>query len=309
MDADKRRQLRDAFGAFMTGVTIVTSVDKQGRPIGFTANSFSSVSLDPALLLVSIDKRSANLEHFTQCSHFAINILAEQQKEASTIFAQKNEDRFALIDWRWSASRVPLIENSSAWFDCSLHQVVDAGDHAILIGQVEGFESNATAGLGYYRGAYFTPYQNAQSLIGGPQVVVSALFEFEGHAVMVRQNDGGYPLPSSAVEKRSVSETLGDLLQQLGINAHPGFVYSVYDDRQKHQQHIVFLCALPTDAGSLTPQLSAAEWFDMPTLARLPIKDPALRSMLGRFVKENAVGNYGIYYGDEHSGAIKQFAG
>ncbi|HGX3544890.1 TPA: flavin reductase family protein [Serratia marcescens] len=102
----------------MTGVTIVTSVDKQGRPIGFTANSFSSVSLDPALLLVSIDKRSANLAHFTQCSHFAINILAEQQKEASTIFAQKNEDRFALIDWRWSASRVPLIDNSSAWFDC-----------------------------------------------------------------------------------------------------------------------------------------------------------------------------------------------
>lgn len=194
-------------------------------------------------------------------------------------------------------------------YNCSLHQVVDAGDHAILIGQVEGFESNATAGLGYYRGAYFTPYQNAQSLIGGPQVVVSALIEFEGHAVMVRQNDGGYQLPSSAVEKRSVSETLGDLLQQLGINAHPGFVYSVYDDRQKHQQHIVFLCALPTDAGSLTPQLGAAEWFDMPTLARLPIKDPALRSMLGRFVKENAVGNYGIYYGDEHSGAIKQFAG
>ncbi len=104
---------------------------------------------------------------------------------------------------------MPLIDNSSAWFDCSLHQVVDAGDHAILIGKVEGFESNATAGLGYYRGAYFTPYQNAQSLIGGPQVVVSALIEFEGHAVMVRQNDGGYQLPSSAVEKRSVSETLG----------------------------------------------------------------------------------------------------
>lgn len=91
MDADKRRQLRDAFGAFMTGVTIVTSVDKQGRPIGFTANSFSSVSLDPALLLVSIDKRSANLEHFTQCSHFAINILAERQKRLQPFLRKRTK--------------------------------------------------------------------------------------------------------------------------------------------------------------------------------------------------------------------------
>lgn len=89
MDADKRRQLRDAFGAFMTGVTVVTSVDKHNKPIGFTANSFSSVSLDPALLLVSIDKRSANLDNFTQCSHFAINILSEQQKETSNILPRE----------------------------------------------------------------------------------------------------------------------------------------------------------------------------------------------------------------------------
>ncbi|HEI8865045.1 flavin reductase family protein [Serratia sp. AKBS12] len=308
MDADKRRQLRDAFGAFMTGVTVVTSVDKHNKPIGFTANSFSSVSLDPALLLVSIDKRSANLDNFTQCSHFAINILSEQQKETSNIFAQRIDDRFALIDWRWSDAGVPLIDHSSAWFDCALHQVVDAGDHAILIGRVEQFESNATAGLGYYRGAYFTPYQNSESLITSPTVVVSALIEFDGQAVMVKQSDGSYGLPSCEVGERSVSETLDLLMNQLAIGATPGFVYSIYDDRLRHKQHIVFLCALPTEAGSMTLAMRHAEWFTLESLVTMPIKDTALQSMMNRFVRENAVGNYSIYYGDENQGAIKQFA-
>ncbi len=84
MDADKRRQLRDAFGAFMTGVTVVTTNDAQGQPIGFTANSFSSVSLDPALLLVSIDKRSANFDNFTQCPHSLLTSWRSSRKRRRT---------------------------------------------------------------------------------------------------------------------------------------------------------------------------------------------------------------------------------
>lgn len=307
MDADKRRQLRDAFGAFMTGVTVVTTNDQQGNPIGFTANSFSSVSLDPALLLVSIDKRSANFDNFTGCAHFAINILAEQQKETSNIFAQKVEDRFARVDWHKANSGVPLIDNSSAWFDCSLYQVVDAGDHAILIGQVEQFESTGTAGLGYYRGAYFTPYHNAESLITGPNVLVSALIEFNGQVLMVKKSTG-YTLPSRQVSKSSVSETLAHLISELQVEASPGFVYSIYEDRQKNQQHIVFLCAQPTDNHQQRPADHAAQWYSLAQLGDFPITDPALESMMARFVRENAVGNYGLYYGDECHGSVKHFA-
>ncbi|PKH22364.1 flavin reductase [Enterobacterales bacterium CwR94] len=307
MDIDKRRQLRDAFGAFMTGVTVVTSVDDTGKPIGFTANSFTSVSLDPALLLVNIDKRSANLAHFTEGSHFAVNILSEQQKETSNIFAQKVEDRFALVKWRNSDAGVPLIDDSSAWFECERHQVVDAGDHLILIGKITAFDSCGTAGLGYYRGAYFTPYQNAESLITSPKVMVSALIECNGSVVMVKEN-GRYNLPSRPVADGSVSDTLGGLMQKLAMPAHPGFVYSIYDDRQQHLQHIVFLCALPTDAQHANPQADNAQWFPLDQLATLPIEDAALKSMMNRFVRENAVGNYSIYYGDENSGSVKQFA-
>ncbi len=305
MQADKRRQLRDAFGAFMTGVTVVTSLDKANQPIGFTANSFTSVSLDPALLLVSIDKRSANFASFTGCSHFAVNILAEQQKETSNIFASKVEDRFALIDWRASENGTPLIDGSSAWFDCTLHQVIDAGDHSILIGRVDAFESQATAGLGYYRGAYFTPYLNAESLINRLSVEVSALIECNGHTVMVQQ-DGIATLPTRSVAKGSVGDTLAALIAELGINANPGFVYSIYEDRQNNKQHIVFLCALPTDS-RLAP-LNQGEWFDLAKISALSIRDSALKSLMNRFVRENSVGNYCIYYGDEINGSIKQFA-
>ncbi|MEH2919995.1 flavin reductase family protein [Samsonia erythrinae] len=305
MQTDKRRQLRDAFGAFMTGVTVVTSRDKTQQPIGFTANSFTSVSLDPALLLVSIDKRSANFANFTECSHFAVNILAEQQKETSNIFASKVEDRFGLVDWHASEKGTPIIDGASAWFDCTLHQVVDAGDHAILIGRVEDFESQATAGLGYYRGAYFTPYHNAETLIHRLSVEVSALIECNGHAIMV-QKDGAASLPTRSVEKGSVSDTLEALIAELGVNANPGFVYSVYEDRQNNKQHIVFLCPLPTDT-ALTP-LHQGEWFDLDRLSSLSMRDSALKSLMNRFVRENSVGNYSIYYGDEINGSIKQFA-
>lgn len=307
MDAEKRRQLRDAFGAFMTGVTVVTTNDGEGMPIGFTANSFSSVSLDPPLLLVSIDKRSANFANFTGCPHFAINILAEQQKETSNVFAQKIEDRFSLVNWHKASSGVPLLDGSSAWFDCALHQVVDAGDHAILIGQVKEFESVGTAGLGYYRGAYFTPYQNAESLISGPNVLVSTLIEFDGQVLMVK-GENGFTLPSRPVNKSSVSETLNRLIGELDIEASPGFVYSIYEDRQKNQQHIVFLCAQPTASRQPCAEQDRPQWYPLSDFAALPVNDEALKSLMERFIRENAVGNYGLYYGDETRGSVRSFA-
>jgi flavin reductase (DIM6/NTAB) family NADH-FMN oxidoreductase RutF len=94
------RALRDAFGCFMTGVTVVTTVDAAGTPQGFTANSFSSVSLDPPLLLVSLANSSRNLDSFAKGAGFAVNILAEGQKDISATFARPSEDRFANLYWR-----------------------------------------------------------------------------------------------------------------------------------------------------------------------------------------------------------------
>lgn len=145
------RALRDAFGAFMT---VVTAQAADGKPRGFTANSFSSVSLDPPLLLVSIEKSSSNFEVFTKADGFAVNILSEGQKPISNIFSSPVQDRFSGADWHLGPQGAPILAGVSAWFDCALHQCVDAGDHTILLGRVAAFHAGTAAGLGNY-GIYF----------------------------------------------------------------------------------------------------------------------------------------------------------
>jgi len=149
------KDLRRAFGAFMTGVTVVTTKDDEGLLRGFTANSFSSVSLDPPLLLVCLSKASASCAAFSQGRGFAVNILSEAQKDVSGVFASRRPDKFAHVDHRPSASGNPVIAGSVAWFDCTRQESIDAGDHVILIGRVQSYSHGAGAPLGYARGGYF----------------------------------------------------------------------------------------------------------------------------------------------------------
>ena len=150
------RALREAFGAFMTGVTIVTACD-EGGPAGLTANSFTSVSLSPPLLLVCVNGASRSLAAIRRAGGFAVNILAEDQRDLSNRFAGPAEDRFAGIEWRPGPVGGPVLAGVCGWFDCRLHDEVRAGDHIILIGEVAGFDHPGGAPLGYARGGYFTP--------------------------------------------------------------------------------------------------------------------------------------------------------
>src|SRR5687768_18021864 len=102
------RTLRDALGCFATGVTVVTCLDPEGRPVGFTANSFTSVSLDPPLLLVCVAKTARDYSTMTAAEHFAINILSEAQKDVSIKFARPLEDRFAAVDWARAPNGCPI---------------------------------------------------------------------------------------------------------------------------------------------------------------------------------------------------------
>lgn len=150
------RALRDAFGAFMTGVTVVAVLDPDGRPVGFTANSFTSVSLDPPLLLACLARSSRNHAIVAGAPGFAVNILAAAQREISNLFARPVEDRFAAVTWRPGPYGSPILDETAAWFDCSTERVIEAGDHDILLGRVEAFATTGRSGLGYVRGGYFT---------------------------------------------------------------------------------------------------------------------------------------------------------
>ncbi|MEX2518299.1 MAG: flavin reductase family protein [Paracoccaceae bacterium] len=151
-----RLALREAFGAFMTGVTIVTTIDEDGAPVGLTANAFTSVSLEPPLLLVCISSHSQSLPALLAFGGFAVNILAEGQEPLSTRFSRRESDRFAGVDWRPGPAGSPILDGVCGWFDCRIHDQVEAGDHEVLIGQVIGFDHPGGAPLGFSRGGYFS---------------------------------------------------------------------------------------------------------------------------------------------------------
>lgn len=147
------RAFRRALGNFATGVTIMTAA-VDGKRVGVTANSFNSVSLDPALILWSIDKRSTSYEVFNAASHFAVNILAADQIDLSNQFARPSDDKFATIEVEEGAGGAPLFADCAARFQCELHQQIDGGDHWILIGKVVAFDDFGRAPLLYHQGAY-----------------------------------------------------------------------------------------------------------------------------------------------------------
>lgn len=149
------RTLRDAMGCFATGVTVVTAFGGDGAPIGLTANSFTSVSLDPPLLLVCVAQSSVSGEAMRAAEHFAVNVLQIGQQPTSNRFAGKGEDRFAATPWHKGETGAPVLDGSLCTFECAREAVHEAGDHFILVGRVvrAGFEPHRDPLL-YFRGKY-----------------------------------------------------------------------------------------------------------------------------------------------------------
>jgi flavin reductase (DIM6/NTAB) family NADH-FMN oxidoreductase RutF len=150
-----QRTLRDALGSFATGVTVVTCVDGDGRPFGLTVNSFTSVSLDPPLLLVCIAKRARCAPALIGADSFAVNVLQTRQQPASIRFSTRDEDRFGTTPWTTGETGSPLLTEALAVFECERHAVYDGGDHDILLGRVTraSFDPNMDPLL-YFRGRY-----------------------------------------------------------------------------------------------------------------------------------------------------------
>ncbi len=149
------RTLRDAMGCFATGVTIITAHGVDGKPIGLTANSFTSVSLDPPLLLVCIANNAGSAETLRSVESFAVNVLQIGQQPVSNLFAGKGEDRFAGTRWEVGEYGAPILPSSLGIFECKRHALHEAGDHFLLVGQVEkaSFEPRRDPLL-YFRGKY-----------------------------------------------------------------------------------------------------------------------------------------------------------
>jgi flavin reductase (DIM6/NTAB) family NADH-FMN oxidoreductase RutF len=150
-----QRQFRTALAQFATGVTIITARAPHGF-IGFTANSFNSVSLEPPLVIWSLSLRSRSLAAFEAAERYAINVLARDQIALARRFSRPHQDRFAGVKFRLDQSGAPLIEGCAAWLECSHHALHPAGDHMLFIGQVLAAAHGRAPPLLWHGGKYRT---------------------------------------------------------------------------------------------------------------------------------------------------------
>ncbi len=130
------RELRDALGRFATGVCLITAVDKNGKPMAMTANSFSSVSLDPPLVLWCLQNNSDIYDLFAGARYYAINILAQEQQDLSNQYARKEQHEVSPEHYRIGKNGAPVIRNALVSFECELDATHEGGDHLIIVGRV-----------------------------------------------------------------------------------------------------------------------------------------------------------------------------
>lgn len=152
--AAPERRFRDALAQFATGVTIITARVRGDAFVGFTANSFNSVSLDPPLIIWSLARRSRSLAAFEGAERYAVNVLAHDQIELARRFSRPHADRFAGVRYRLGAAAAPLIEGCVAWLECRHHALHPAGDHMLFIGEVDTCAYQSAAPLVWHGGRY-----------------------------------------------------------------------------------------------------------------------------------------------------------
>ena len=146
--------LRRDLGSFVTGVTIVTTRTTAGEPVGLTVNSFNTVSLVPPLVLWSLSLRAASYDAFAQASHFAVNVLAADQRALSDRFAKTGGEKFTGLAWREGIAGLPILEGTAASFMCRYTARHPGGDHIIFVGEVLAHESSGRPPLVYAGGRY-----------------------------------------------------------------------------------------------------------------------------------------------------------
>jgi flavin reductase (DIM6/NTAB) family NADH-FMN oxidoreductase RutF/pimeloyl-ACP methyl ester carboxylesterase len=302
LDPLDARSLRTAFGSFMTGVTVVTTVEPSGEPRGFTANSFTSVSLDPPLLLLCIAKTASSCAVFANTPGFAVNILAEDQKAVSGVFASKRPHKFAEVDWVTSPHGQPIIAGSLSWFDCARREVIDAGDHVILLGAIRAFDTREANPLGYARGGYVTLglEQAAVNAASQSHTVVGAILECNGRLVVERDAATGQ-LRLPEVGRSGASGTASLLcahLRKKGLDAQLAFLFAVFENPETHVQSIYY-------RGETEHAGSGTELVSFEALPLDAFAEEAVRVMLTRYADERQQGRFKIYSGDHERGVVR----
>lgn len=153
------RELRRVFGLFTTGVTVVTAVNPGPEPVGVTANSVTSVSLEPPLMLWCLANKSSSLAAFSLGSPFAIHILAVNQSDIALHFARSGQGKFEVDAWWRAHPSPPVIDGALARIECRVESLLPGGDHTIIVGHIESVSLNSAQPLAFHASRFgsFTP--------------------------------------------------------------------------------------------------------------------------------------------------------
>jgi flavin reductase (DIM6/NTAB) family NADH-FMN oxidoreductase RutF len=295
--------LRRALGTFVTGVTVITTHDAEGLPRGMTANSFTSVSLDPPLLLVCVGRGAHSFAAFNASSSFAVNLLHEGQTDVSNLFASKAANKFDTISYDRVHTGSPILTDCLSWFDCTVHRRVDAGDHVVLIGEVQAFGTSPSAPLGFCRGRYANIKDPLPpGWLASHGMIVGYLIEADGHLLLRSDGKGGWVLPS-AMRRIADNELKLDGGDALTLVPDDTFLYSVFDVADGDPGYLIYRARLAQDAGSAA--LSAGlKFFPIDQLPYDHIPTREISAMLRRYARESASKRFGIYMDSNDGGRL-----
>lgn len=300
------RALRQAFGTFATGVTVITTHDDEGLPRGMTANSFTSVSLDPPLLLVCVGKSASSYQAFSQAKSFAVNILHEDQVDVSNKFASKAADKFDTVRHDKVHTGAPILTDSLTWFDCSTHQRVEAGDHVVLIGQVQAFGTSPKSPLCFNRGSYASLKNPLpETWLNSHGMVNTYLIEANDSILLRADANGGWTLPESSKIKDKSVLPIGD--GSITLLPETTFLYSVFDVDDKDPGYIVFRAQIADDLVAELPD--SYRFFPVEELPLDLIPNNEVRAVVRRYVRERKEQRFSIYMGTTDGGRVAMIDG
>lgn len=306
------RALRSALGSFTTGVTIITTRDASGAPVGITANSFNSVSLDPPMVLWSLARSARSLPTFAAASHWAVHILSAQQEDLSNRFAKSGGDKFAGLEFDAGHGDVPLLANCSARLQCRSAFQYEGGDHLIFVGEVLDFDTRELPPLVFQSGRYAFAARRAGQLSAAGDAASAlwretnlgyllgrAWFQFHGrlhaHLDVHGLSDADYFALTTLV--------LQDGATLSGLNEV--FAYSGVSASRERLQHLATRGLLETRGDDATPTfhmtdcgreltrrlIAAADVIEVEALeAGGPIEAEALRHSLRHFIRNTDPG-------------------
>ncbi|WP_210492364.1 flavin reductase family protein [Microvirga antarctica] len=270
-----------------------------GQPRGVTVNSFTTVSLDPPLVLVCVGRSSRSFAAFDGAEAFAINVLASDQRQLSATFASKAEDKFADANWEKGRSGSPVFPDSLASFECVLHEKVDAGDHIVLIGRVIDIHRASGTPLGYFSGNYID-FAMQRETVDTPGHCFGGLFHC-GEELLFIDQDGKLALPfaTSLGEEQRESDSLLGKLEALGLSARLSFVYSVFTEEGRDGLSAIYLGEIEPTAQPRHPSVRLLKPEDIPfeQLSRFS-------GLIRRYIRERDTDQFGLYVGTAIKGTI-----